>query len=106
MLLDQLGPYYVGVTCLQDIRWLGKGTLQKEGHKMFYSCDDKEHALAVGFVMRRRVNHLVVNFESYNPRICHLRIKGKYFNPLKTKDNMFSIRTQCVPRCKHSPLRL
>jgi hypothetical protein len=28
-----------------------------------------------------------------------------YINPLKTK-RMFYIRTQCVPRCKHSPLRL
>jgi hypothetical protein len=27
------------------------------------------------------------------------------FNPLKTK-HMFYIRIQCVPRCKHSPLRL
>jgi hypothetical protein len=26
------------------------------------------------------------------------------FKPLKTKRNFF-IRTQCVPRCKHSPLR-
>jgi hypothetical protein len=27
------------------------------------------------------------------------------FNPLKMK-RMFYIRPQCVPRCKHSPLRL
>jgi hypothetical protein len=27
-------------------------------------------------------------------------------NPLNTKGNLFYIRTQCVPRCKHSPLRL
>jgi hypothetical protein len=28
------------------------------------------------------------------------------FNPLKTKGNRCYIRSQCVPRCKHSPLRL
>jgi hypothetical protein len=28
-----------------------------------------------------------------------------FLNPLKTKRMCF-IRTQCVPRCKHSPLRL
>jgi hypothetical protein len=27
-------------------------------------------------------------------------------NPLKTKGNLFYIRTQCVPRCKHSAPRL
>jgi hypothetical protein len=26
-----------------------KRTLEEEGHIMFYSCDDKEHALGVGF---------------------------------------------------------
>jgi hypothetical protein len=33
--------------------------------------------------------------------------RWKYnINPLKTERIQFYIRTQCVPRCKHSPLRL
>jgi hypothetical protein len=31
---------------------------------------------------------------------------NKLYEPLKTERNLFYIRTQCVPRCKHSPLRL
>jgi exonuclease III len=80
MLLDQLGPYNVDITCLQEIQWLGKGTLEKEGHIMFYSCDDREHVLGVGFVVHRRVKYLVLNFEAYNPRVCHLWIRGKFLN--------------------------
>jgi hypothetical protein len=34
------------------------------------------------------------------------QISHTHFNPLKTERNLFYIRTQCVPRCKHSPLRL
>jgi hypothetical protein len=42
--------------------------------------------------------------------IRHLAYRVRYFivpiNPLKTKRYLFYIRTQCVPRCKHSTLRL
>jgi hypothetical protein len=82
MLLDQLGSYNVDVTCPQEIRWLGKGTVGKDGHIVFYSCDDNEHALGVGFVVRKRVKHLVLDCEvyAYNPRICRLRIKRNFCN--------------------------
>jgi hypothetical protein len=38
-------------------------------------------------------------------RISSLIKKAIIINPLKTK-RRFYIRTQCVPRCEHSPLRL
>jgi hypothetical protein len=80
MLLDQLGPYNIDVACLQEIEWLEKGTMEKEGHIISYSCHDKEHVLGVDFAVHRRVNHLVLNSEAYNPCICHLRLKWKFFS--------------------------
>jgi hypothetical protein len=35
-----------------------------------------------------------------------IMLKIANVNPLNTERNLFYMRTQCVPRCKHSPLRL
>ena len=30
MLLDQLERYYVDITCVQEMRWIGSGTIEKK----------------------------------------------------------------------------
>jgi hypothetical protein len=61
------------------------------------------HAAATGWCTRRHCFSLpqaagVHSISSYQV--------GEDINPLKTKGNLFYIRIQCVPRCKHSLLRL
>jgi hypothetical protein len=61
---------------------------------------------------KRSVGGEMVEFEvSGVQAMCLCLTRGQQpvsrsFNPLKTKRNLFYIRTQCVPRCKHSPSRL
>jgi hypothetical protein len=52
------------------------------------------------------------NVEGYG-KICsvHMHMQGHYVEPgekgeFKDEAYLFYIRTQCVPRCKHSPPRL
>jgi endonuclease/exonuclease/phosphatase family metal-dependent hydrolase len=80
MLLDQLEKYHVDITCVQEMRWIGTGTIEKKNWIIFYSCDNKEHKLGTGFVIHKRVKHLIMNFQPKSPRMCWLRIRGKFFN--------------------------
>lgn len=47
---------------------------------MFYSCSTKKHELGTGFVITKRIKHLVLDFKPVSPRLCYIRIKGKFFN--------------------------
>jgi hypothetical protein len=62
------------------MRWTGSGTIEKKNWIIFYSCDNKEHELGTGFVIHRRVKHLIMNFKPKSYRMYWLRIKGNFFN--------------------------
>jgi len=38
VLLDQLEKYYVDITCVQGMRWIGLGTIEKKNWIISYSC--------------------------------------------------------------------
>jgi len=78
MLLDQLEKYYMDITCVQEMRWIGSGTIEKNWI-IFYSSNNKELKLGTGFVIHKKVKHLIVNFQPKSPRMCWLRIRGKIF---------------------------
>ena len=79
ILLDQLEKY-VDITCVQEIRWVGSGIIENKDWIIFYSCDKKEYKLGTGFVIHKKVKHLIVNFQFKSHRMCWLRIRGKFFN--------------------------
>jgi hypothetical protein len=62
------------------MHWKGNALLKKRGHTMFYSCVEKVHQFGTGFIVKNLCKHLVIVFKPFNPRICTLRIKGKFFN--------------------------
>jgi hypothetical protein len=80
MLLDQLQKHYVDITCVQEMRWIGTGTVEKKDWIIFYSYDTKEHKLGTGFVIHNRVKHLFVSFQPKSPWMCKLWIRRKFFN--------------------------
>ena len=96
MLLDQLEKYYVDITCVQEMRWIGSGTIEKKNWIIFHSCDNKKHKLGTGFVIHKKVKHLIMNLEPKSPRMCWLRIRGTFFNysiinahaPMEDKSNI------------------
>jgi exonuclease III len=75
-----VGSYRIDILALQEMRWVGQGTLEKRSHTVYYSCKSREHIDGVGFVVSKRVKDLVIDFEAVNSRICCIRMKGKFFN--------------------------
>ena len=79
ILLDQIDKYKTGSIAIQEVSWIGQGVREKRDHTVFYSCDRK-HLLGVGFVAKKNLKHLVMDFKAISTRICTLRIKGKFYN--------------------------
>ena len=80
ILLDQIDKYKTGIIAIQDISWTGQGVLEKREHTIIYSCDERQHTLGVGFVVKKNFKHLVMEFKAISTRIFTLRSKGKFFN--------------------------
>uniref|UniRef100_A0A0K8SN56 Reverse transcriptase domain-containing protein n=1 Tax=Lygus hesperus TaxID=30085 RepID=A0A0K8SN56_LYGHE len=80
LLIQQLKKYSIDIVALQEVRWTGCGTLDSEGWSIFYSGDERSHSLGTGFAVSPRCAHLITGFKPISPRICYLRIKGKFYN--------------------------
>jgi mRNA deadenylase 3'-5' endonuclease subunit Ccr4 len=60
MLLEQLDSYTVHITAIQE--------MAKKDHILFYSCQKKDHVFGAGFVVNKRIKHLVVDFKAKSPK--------------------------------------
>jgi exonuclease III len=76
MLLDQLNNYREGIVALQEMRWTGKGTLEKYKGTILYGCDKKKHFLGTGFIVHKKLKHPVTGFSPIIPRLATLKVKG------------------------------
>jgi hypothetical protein len=63
MLLEQLNSYKLDITAIQDLRWVGKGVMEKKDHVVFYSCQKKSHMFGTGFIL---------DFQTKSHRTCRL----------------------------------
>lgn len=62
------------------MRWTNSGILHKNNFDIYYSCDKKDYALEVGFVVDRTSKHQIIDWRPVNQRICVIRIKSKFRN--------------------------
>jgi exonuclease III len=65
---------------MQEIRWLGNGTLEKKNCVIFYSCNPVRHVLGVGFYVNSRFLPNILRFEPVNDRLCWIGVRGKFRN--------------------------
>jgi len=80
MLMEELKKYRAHIPAIQEIRWTGKGILQKKECDVYYSCHERRHVFGTGFVVDKKVKHIVLDFVPISERICCLHVKGRFFN--------------------------
>jgi hypothetical protein len=68
------------LVALQEIRWLGNGTLEKKNCVIFYSCNPGTHVLGVGFYVNSRLLPNILRIVLVNDRLCWIRVHGKFRN--------------------------
>ena len=72
MLINQLSTYKADIVALQDIRWTGIGILTNRDCNFFYRCDNKDYILGAGFLVSKRIKHLIIDYKPIIPRNCTL----------------------------------
>jgi hypothetical protein len=75
-----LQEYRVDITAVQEICWLGQGILERRDCNVYYSCQKNSHEFGCGFVVNKKIKHLVMDFTSIDYRICILRVRGRFNN--------------------------
>lgn len=55
--------------------------IPKKDFDLYYSCHhNQKHIFGTGFIVVKRIKHLVLDFIPVNERICLIRVKVKFFN--------------------------
>ncbi|XP_013175481.1 PREDICTED: uncharacterized protein LOC106123612 [Papilio xuthus] len=80
LLCQQLTAHGANITAIQEMRWTGKGIIEKPNFNTYYSCHEKHHIFGTGFIVDRKMKPLVIDFKPVNERLCTIRIKGKFHN--------------------------
>jgi exonuclease III len=80
ILTDVLSDYRADITPIQELRWVGSGVTQKHDCDLYYNCHDSKHILfGTGFIVNKRISHMVIGFESLVMRMCYLHLKSRFF---------------------------
>jgi len=80
-LVDEIAKTQIELLALQEVRWLGKGQINKKDYLFYYSgTKEKTGQAGTGFLLMKKIQNHLINFELHKERLCKLRIKGKYNN--------------------------
>ena len=81
ILTDELKKLKISVVAVQETRW-PKATqnFTSNGYQIYCSSNRDDHVLGTAFLVAQRWNHLVLNFQPIDERMCILRIKGRFKN--------------------------
>ncbi|CAG4965960.1 unnamed protein product [Colias eurytheme] len=80
LLCQQLIQHRADITAVQELRWVGDGVIEKPDFTTYYSCHKKNHIFGTGFVVSKRLKHLVIDFQPINERVCKIRLRGRFQN--------------------------
>jgi hypothetical protein len=75
-----LQEYRMDITAIQEICWIGQRILERVYCTMYYSCQKSKHEFGCGFVVNKKVKHLVMDFTLIDRRICVLRVRERFNN--------------------------
>lgn len=79
--IQQLEKYQMNITAIQEIRWTGTGTLNKNNFTIYYSGGtNNKHEFGCGFIINKKIQMGVIGFKPISNRICYIRIRMKFRN--------------------------
>lgn len=83
------------IVALQEIRWMGTGTLKMNDGNIFYGDCGNTHELRTGFYVNNSVLNSVKDFQSINNRISKRCVE--YFDELLNAEEPQHKRECCSP---------
>jgi exonuclease III len=80
-LAEQISETQLEILTILEIRWGGTGLVKKQNYSLYYSgSSSKTGQDGTGYILQKKNQNYVTEFEPYNERLFKLRIKGKYNN--------------------------
>jgi len=80
-LAEEIAKTQIEILALQEVRWPGKGQINKKDYLFYYSgTKEKTGQAGTGFLLMKKIQKHIINSELHNERLCKLRVKGKYNN--------------------------
>jgi exonuclease III len=80
-LAEEVAKTQIEILALQEVRWPGKRQINKKVYLLYYSGTKEKIGQAVaGFLLMKKIQKYIINFELHNERLCKLSVKGKYNN--------------------------
>jgi len=80
-LAEEIEKAQIEILALEEIRWPGRGQINKKDYTIYYSrSKGKTGQACTGFVLKKKIQKLIISYELHNERLCKVRIKGKYNN--------------------------
>jgi exonuclease III len=77
----EIMKYKIDIIAIQEIRWQGKGRIDKLDYTFPYSgSEEKTGLLGTGFMVNKTMKGSLLDFEPQNNRICKIRLKGRFRN--------------------------
>jgi len=85
----------IGLVVLQEIRWQGDGEINKKNCTVIQSGPENQTGqYGTGFIISRKINESILEWEPVNDRLRRIRIRGKFRNltiisayaPTKTRE--------------------
>jgi exonuclease III len=74
ILKQEVEKVQMDLVALQEIKWLGNGTLEKKNCVIFYSCNPGRHVFGVGFYGNSRCLPNILRFVPVHDRLCWIRV--------------------------------
>ncbi|XP_069975968.1 craniofacial development protein 2-like [Penaeus vannamei] len=76
----ELDRYQWHVLGIAEMRWLNSGETTTDGHKLWYSGDEKCHRKGVGFLVHREYAKAVMESEPISSRVIRVRLNANLRN--------------------------
>jgi hypothetical protein len=78
-LIGELKKYSIVIAAIQEIKWGGKNVFDSEDYTLCYSGSSvARNVFGTGFFVYKKL--YIMEFEPADERLCHLSMKGKFFN--------------------------
>jgi exonuclease III len=70
---EQILQTELQIVALQEIRWGGRGRIQKDIYNLYYSCEEGQTGqLGTGFLVKKEIVKNIMGFEPISERIGYL----------------------------------
>jgi len=77
-LAEKLAKAQIEILAIEEVRWPNKGQVKKQIYLLYYNgTKEKTGQEGTGFLLMKKIQKYIINFELQNESLCKIRLKRK-----------------------------